>query len=343
MNSELSFIAASHPEAEERATTTTTAIPAGDGRKTFPCDEALRARLLEFRDGSNGKFTNASIARKCGINKAIVSQYLAPDGNLYPGDTQAQEALFREFLRDNRTFSDTGVTTVDTQTTGDIARAIEGAREFRRLVAIMAEPGVGKTRAISLYVSTHKRAISFSAWGGQRTQTQIAHLLWDTAAVARGTSTNRMDVLVDRLRDSGRTIIVDDAHKLSVNAIRLLSEVRDQAGIGVVLVGIKTLETKLYSDSQLASRTEQVHRLGVVNPKPLVAHHIDQILGDLAADDRDALIALGVKIAEADGHFRSLQLDLSFARRILSAKPDLNVCEAVKAAHRKMLRKTTLN
>lgn len=336
------FIAASHPETDERThTTTTEAAPAA--RKIFPCDEELRRRLAAFRDDSNGKFSNASIARKCGVNKAIVSQYLAEDGNLYPGDTQAQETLFREFLRDNWTFSDTGVTTIPTPVTEAIGFAIEDARRAHRLVVVLAEPGVGKTRGISLYVSEHKRAISFSAWEGQHTSTQIAHLLWDTAAVARGSATNRMDVLIDRLKDSDRVIIVDDAHNLSPSALRLLAQVRDRAGVGVVLAGVKPLEAKLYADAQLASRTEQVHRLSVTEPKKLVEHHLDQLLGDRVNGEREELLSLGVKIAQADGHFRSLQMDLTFARRTLKVKPDLEVIEAVKAAHRKMLRKTTLN
>lgn len=337
------FVAASHPEADQRSLITTTTTTPAEGRRVFPCDEELRRRLTEFRDSSNGEFTNASIARKCGVNKSVVSQYLSPEGNLYPGDTQAQETLFREFLRDNWTFSDTGVTTIDTPITRQVEAAIEDARVARRLIVILAEPGVGKTRAISQYCLEHKRAISFEAWGGEYTKAQVVDLLWDTAAVARGTVANRVKVLVERLKDSGRTIIVDDAHKLSSHALQLLVELRDKTGVAVVLVGVAPLERKMYADPQRASRTQMVHRLTVTNARPLVEHHVEQLLGKLAEDEREDVIALGMKIAEADGHFRSLQLDLAFARRILKAKPDLSVCEAVKAAHRKMLRKSALN
>lgn len=340
----ITFVAASHPEADERAlVTTTTQTPAAVKRTVYPADEELRGRLREFIESSGGRITQASVARDCGVSRGLLSQYLAPEGNLYNGDTAAQETLFREFLRDNWTLSDTGVTTVETPVVKQVEAAIEDARVAGRLVIIIGEPGIGKSRAISHYVQEHKRAVAFEAWGGEYTIRHLVDLLWESAAVMRGDTSNRVRVLVDRLRDSGRTIIVDDAHKLSAQALQLLVEIRDKTRVGVVLVGTAKLEPKMYADSQRASRTQVVHRLKVRAPRKLVEHHIEQLLGKDAEEEREDLIELGVRIAEADGHFRSLQLDLAFARKVKKGTPSLSWCAAVKAAHASMLRRAAMN
>jgi DNA transposition AAA+ family ATPase len=49
------------------------------------------------------------------------------------------------------------------------------------------------------------------------------------------------DDIIDRLRDSGRVIMVDEAEFLPIRAIDLLRRVYDRAGVGVLFVGLPRL------------------------------------------------------------------------------------------------------
>ena len=312
-------------------------------RSTFPCDLALRASLLAFRDDSQGRWNNSTISRQIGYSPRVVSDYCAPDGNKYDGDTPAVERAIKEFLRDQRLISDTNVETIQTEITRKIEAAIEDIRTARRIGVIIGDPGIGKTRALALYCRTHELAISFSAWEGECSKTAVADLLFHAADVAnlkRGD--NKIKVLAEKLNQSGRVIIADDAHKLSPHALQLLYDFRDRAGSPIVLIGDTRLLAKLESDKQRLRRTGAVTYLKIKDPVPLIEHHIDALLPKNHHDERKEIIQLCQQLAKQEGLFGSIQMELSLAARIKTAKPDLSWLVAIQSAHKRLIRKTPL-
>ena len=59
-------------------------------RTLYPCDKTLRQKLLELREQPG--WSNNTIAKKIGVNAAVVSQYLNDSGCVYPGDVPKLEA-----------------------------------------------------------------------------------------------------------------------------------------------------------------------------------------------------------------------------------------------------------
>lgn len=74
--------------------------------------------------------------------------------------------------------------------------------------------------------------------------------------------------VIERLRGSGRLIIVDEAENLPTKALDLLRRVHDKAGVGILLVGLPRLEANLRGHrgefAQLHSRVGVYAKLGEI-------------------------------------------------------------------------------
>ncbi|MDE2107059.1 MAG: AAA family ATPase [Patescibacteria group bacterium] len=301
----------------------------------------MRAEVLALR--ANGAESNSSIAAAIGYSDAVISQYLSPDGNLYGGNTRAVEKKLREWLRDRRLEMDTSVSTISCDVAEQVANAIEDIRTAKRIGVGIGAPGIGKSRGIQLYCADHELAISFNVWAGACNKSALEDLLFEAADVARSKSgINSARVLADKLRGTSRPVIVDDAHKLTCPALQLLYDLRDQTGIPIALFGDDRLIAKLQNDGQRLRRTGIVYRLKIKDSAPLVEHHIRQLIPD-AGSEMSALKKLCAVVAEKTGHFGSVQMELALAVRLKKGNPDWSWCEAVRNAHRRLIRDYELN
>lgn len=311
--------------------------------KTFPCDEALRARVRAFRDESVGEWTNGTIGAEVGYTNAVLSQYLSDDGNKYNGDTRKLERRLREWVRDRFLMLDSQVPTIGSEIAQQIERAIEDIRTAKRAGVIIGAPGIGKSRGLAWYCATHERAIPFSAITWECNLSSAVDCLFRAADVARlSRGLNAAKILVERMRGTSRPILIDDAHKLTRQALQFFYDFRDATGAPVVFLGTEKLIAKLADDGQRLRRTGLVFRLKVKDPTPLIKHHIRALAPDVG-DEEKQLIELCREIAEAEGVFGSVQMELSLAARIKRGKPEWSWCECVRRAHKKLIRTRELS
>lgn len=320
------------PEKDDNSTP----VEKSSSEKTFPRDAALCARLLEYRDTNN--LSNVKLGSEIGYTNAVISQYLSKDGNKYPGDTKKLERKIAEFLRDKSLTLDSSVETIACEVADQIEMAIEEIRTAKRIGVVIGEPGVGKSRGIALYCQSHERAIQFSACTWERNLSSAMECLLKAADMTQAKSgLAAIKALVEKQRGSSRPIIVDDAHKLTRSALQFFYDFRDATGSPVVFFGDQRLIHKLKDDAQRLRRTGLVYHLKVKNPRPLIEHHISRLAPD-ANGETGELISLCEQIAAHDGVFGSVQMELSLAARLKKLKPEMSWCEAVRRAHRKLIR-----
>jgi hypothetical protein len=333
----------SHPELAEREPQTPEPRPKTP-KKTFPCDAALRAELLALRESNPKVWTPQAFAAATGYSVTVFHLYLDPAGNVYSGNTEGVEKKIAEFLRDQRLTLDTSVATIAWDGTQQFADAIEDIRTAKRVGAIIAPPGFGKSRGIDLYCETHSLAIPLHAWAGACNKSSLVSCLFRAADISRsGKGENEAQTLARVLKDSTRPVIIDDAHKLTCQALQLLYDLRDQTGLPVALVGIEELIPKLRRDSQRLRRTGIVYRLKIKEAGKLVDHHIREIIpGELNGEGAE-LRKLCLQIAGQAGHFGSVQMELALAVRIKKGAPQWSWVECVKAAHTRLIRDYALD
>jgi DNA transposition AAA+ family ATPase len=310
-------------------------------RDSYPCDEAFRQQLRKFRDDSRGtaeEWTNGRIAAGIGLSVRVISDYLNPDGNKYDGDTKRIERKLREWLRDIRLQLDSNIVTTACEIAEQIETAVEEIRTAKRMGVVIGEPGIGKTRGIELYCQTHELAIAFTTISWHRNTNSFANCLLKAADVTQSKRGLRdFESFVEKTIGMTRPILVDDAHKLTRGALQLAYDYRDQTGAPVCLFGDERLILKLKDDAQRLRRTGIVTRLKIKNPAPLIDHHIQSLIPD-ANGEAVSLRKLCTQIVAKPGHFGSLQMELALAVRMKKGAPDWSWAEAVKHAHKKLIR-----
>lgn len=335
------------PEAEERERAEA-ADESSRPQKFFPRDESLVEEYRRFQ-AEHPDMSQAEIAAAAKLSDSKLSQYFNKEGNKYTGDSAGVARRMREFFRDQRTLLDTGIPTIESEITRKISDALEDTRTCRGLGVIIGPPGIGKTRGIELYCAEHELAIPFSAWSGECNRAATERLLFEAAAATRIKSGNKARLLVDKLRGSGRLIIVDDAHKLTRPALQLLFDFRDRTSMPIALFGDDRLLVKLSDDGQRLRRSGGVFYLKVKtvkngdkrDPVPdarLIDHHIASILPDEARSEAAPIRALCAQIAARSGHYGSVQMELARAVRLHKGNPEWSWCEAIRKAHKRLIR-----
>ena len=331
-------------------------------KQIVPCDDKLRGELLAFR-AENEDVSNSTLAAELGYSTSVVSQYCNAAGNLYPAPREFEIAV-REFLRDYRLKLDSGVETVPCDIARQIEDAIEEIRTSKKRGVILGPPGLGKTRGVALYVRTHQRAIAMLANAWSYDKWAAARILLKAADVTQTQGGLRaVQVLADKLRGSSRPIIVDDAHKLTRDALQLFYDFTDHTGMPLILTGTPELEAKLRDDGQRLRRTGLVYRLKVCEKDDfaaMVRHHVKSIVPEGGGEESRELLALCRKIVGVEreddvrgemrwrlepnaGAFGNLQMTLALAVRMKARRPKWSWCEAVKNAHKRQIRDYELN
>lgn len=327
---------ASHPEKDERE--------AGIQPAMYPCNKALRTQLLALRGMPGSEWSNAKIASEVGYSAGAISLYLSALGNQWKQVTELERNI-AAFLRDRQLKLDSGVETIKCDIADQIADAIEEIRTAKRAGVIVGAPGLGKTRGLDLYLQSHPNAIAFRVCAWERGQADFAECLYSAADVGqhkRGLS--GMKALAEKLKGSGRPVLIDDGHKATRAALQLAFDFRDATGVPLVFLGDERIIPKLKDDAQRLRRTGLVFRLQLQlkESTALIKHHIAALCPDVNGEEKE-LLRLCETVALHAGHFGSLQMQLSQAARLKLGKPEWSWCDCVKRAHKALIRDYALS
>lgn len=123
---------------------------------------------------------------------------------------------------------------------------------------VVGEAGLGKTCAVREYVAQNGGTLLIEADHGY-TAKALFQELCSRLGLEPGKQLHPMlEAVVDKLRGSGRLVIIDEAEHLPYKALELLRRVHDKAGVGLLLVGMpvlyRNIKGKAVDFAQLYSR-----------------------------------------------------------------------------------------
>lgn len=297
------------------------------------CNEVLRQRFRELRENDNAHYSNSKLAKRLGYSDAsIISQWLNDEGCKYAGDVGKLEARATELLRSIETRRVSGIETVAKGIYADLRAALDYIQTTGGVGAVYAESGEGKTRGLELYLIENPRAVLFHVRSWTRDMGSIVGALF-AAVGSRGYDprTKRESFLVNKLRGSDRLLVVDDAHKLTAQALQWLYDFGDESGCPLALVGTPELERKVNADGQRASRTGIAWELACERRGPLLTHLVRQVLPDVDGE-LEEVVELCAEAAGDFGHFRNAEQQLKMARQQKRNVPGLSWAQAFKQA-----------
>lgn len=208
----------------------------GKTKRLQPHSRELTGELELFL--SEKGYTQAAVARGIGFSDSALSQWLSEK---YQGDVKTLEHAITGFLQRERERGKAPKVKMPFAMTSAARKVFEVATIAHLdgdIVVAVGDAGTGKTTAVKEYTALNPGVILIEADLGYTARDLFAEL-HKKCGFDGGGSINRMkDDVIDKLKDSGRLIIIDEAEHLPVRALDLLRRVNDKAGVGILFCGL---------------------------------------------------------------------------------------------------------
>lgn len=308
--------------------------------KYQPTDPELRERLLAHR--ADHGLTNAQMAARFNApSTTFISKYLNDKLDRDPGDFEARA---RDTLAAIESRLELERNLFDTTVSRGIAGRIDMARKTSDVCLIAGDAGEGKTSGALLYATAHPSTLYYKAAGTARdaehVQTGVFNLLqlrdFDY-------SRSRWDIIVDRLKQSGRALVIDNAHRLSTSGRNWCFDLNEETGVAVVLIGNPEILKWIKGNDQQHSRIG-VYGTASFGPdddkrasreRAAAAHRVAVQFSD--EDFADQIEDLTAYVASRSGRLRAVRKTVILARELAAAN-SFDPRQAFRTAHKQLVR-----
>ncbi|MDP8171515.1 AAA family ATPase [Pasteurella skyensis] len=246
--------------------------------------------LKQFMDAHG--WGQKQVAQHFGKSITTISQYL---NDKYNGDVSELDRKTDELIalhRDKTSEARYSTQFVPTLASKRGMRVMRYAQADGDINVIFGAAGLGKTQMLKQYAKENSSAVLIETDPSCTPKVLLRKLCEVVGANARGNNNELLEAIVDKLRNSGRLILVDEAELLSTRSLEFLRRIHDLTGIGIVLAGMPRLIVNLRGKNndlaQLYSRVGFACDLGNELEKDDLALIATQTLG--TSEFNEALI-----------------------------------------------------
>ena len=203
--------------------------------------------------------SRAEVARKIGTSSTTISRWLNGD---YGGDVARVEKAVGRWLATRAeaarsTLAAAGLDRhADTFASESIVTALAFAQADGGVVLVTGPSGRSKTWTVKRHCRSRTAATYFRATRAMGTMAGLLTRLAD-ACGASGRHVSAMaaeTAIIERLRDRGALLAIDEAHHLRAAQLDELRCIRDLAGCGLALVGDESIAMTLARCPQIVGR-----------------------------------------------------------------------------------------
>ena len=164
------------------------------------------------------------VSKETGLSTSVISQFL--DGK-YTGDNGKVQDILNKFLSisKDRLNSVSGTTYYpDLYNTKEVLYACWYAHKYNDIALVAGDAGAGKTTALEHYRDSNAGVT-------------MVTVNTCTTSATDGRRSAVMQELISQLSGSNRLIIIDEADRLSLQALQAIRDLNDQAHVGIILSG----------------------------------------------------------------------------------------------------------
>ncbi|EBM0565260.1 ATPase [Salmonella enterica] len=248
--------------------------------------------ITQLRDVMDAHgYSQGQVARAIGRSSATMNQYLQ---GKYNGDIADMEERIGHFLRRVREKQNAlriDERFVSTPTASKGLEVLSYAHLESEICVLFGAAGLGKTMILKEYARRDSNVIFIEADPGFTARTLLEELCGRLRLSKNGNIHALIEVCVEKLKDSGRLLVIDEAELLPYRALEVIRRLHDKAGIGVVMAGmprlIVNLKGKRGEYAQLYSRVALALDLG----NALARQDFDQIAVDLMPEAEDQKVS----------------------------------------------------
>jgi DNA transposition AAA+ family ATPase len=183
-----------------------------------------------------------ALSKLCGISGASVSQWL---GGIYPANPKELEKKISAWLQRRREvdalplqgverFQSVVKTVVYNQVTGSLRQC----HLYGKIGVVTSPSGTGKTTAIRDYVAQNPGSIAIDCHPTFPMRSVLQEIAKQGGIEARGNVHEVLMAICDKLKGSGKVIILDEAEHLKPTVLDVVRRIYDLSGVGIVYVGL---------------------------------------------------------------------------------------------------------
>ena len=225
-------------------------------------------KMLELK-----QCTISGVARSLALSPTTLHLWLNDKykGNVGKINKAVEQYMERELLREENV----NIPFVETSVAQDIFEIANTCHVESEIGVCCGCAGVGKTYAVKMYALEHSDVILIETDFGYTPKVLFSEIHKTLGFEGTGALHNMVIDIVDKLKNSGRLIIVDEAENLPYRALELLRRIYDKARVGILLVGMPKLLKNLQGDkgqyTQLYSRVGVLAELQPIADNDIVA------------------------------------------------------------------------
>ena len=227
--------------------------------------DGLRARLREYRD-TNG-FSWNTIAAKTGVAYGTISQWVP---GTYKGDNTSIAVKVHRFfqhLETQETIERDAPIVPDFRPTRTAARVMGNLSWAHRgkFTVVVGLPGTGKTAAVDQYVGTNPNVWRITVTPSSGAVNAMLLALVQAMGSRRqfGASAALATIARDRLAGRPSLVVVDEAQRLTADALEELRGLHDRTGCGLSLVGNPEVLTRVEGAARSAAFAQLYSRISL--------------------------------------------------------------------------------
>ncbi|QQS35742.1 MAG: AAA family ATPase [Ignavibacteriales bacterium] len=188
----------------------------------------------------NGKVKSINTgAQAIGISPARLNQFLNKN---YKGNIQETAKIVNDWLALHREREETAIDDIPFVagvTNSDLVIDLCRLCHVQKTIGlVIGRSGLCKTKALQKYASDHKDVIYIEVDAAYSTKELMVEIHERVGFNAKGHLNSLKKDIIKKLKNTGRTIIVDQFEYLPDKAIELLRTIHDKAGVGLVLAGL---------------------------------------------------------------------------------------------------------
>ena len=201
------------------------------------------------------------VATAIGVAKSTVSMWI---NGTYKGDNSRITDRINNFIQREKERNNDEIPFVDISINRYISEIGRLCHTKGKIGVCAGRAGLGKTVAVKEYTKNFLDAILIESDSGYTAKSLLLEIHKRLGLSGKGCAYDLMNEVVNKLNNSGRLLIVDEAENLPYRALEITRRIHDKTGIGVLLVGRNVLFENLrgYNNQydQLYSRVKY-HKL----------------------------------------------------------------------------------
>jgi hypothetical protein len=203
----------------------------------------FRNNIVKFLDEND--YSASSVAKAIGVSQAALSLFLKGS---YEGNNEKIQQLLEHFIERETEKRKNPKKELKFCMTNNAKRIFEVLRMSHldgEIAVIIGNAGLGKTTALREYCRRNKDVIHIESNLSYSTKSVLQELSKKTGGDGLGSINMLIKEIVEKLKESGRMIIVDEGEHLPTRALDLLRTINDQSGIGIAITGLPRLLNNL--------------------------------------------------------------------------------------------------